>query len=464
MQSHIPEIPPWPVLLALGNQLQPHRAGWRERRTRTTPFVFLGLSGPAPVIRMQGLGAGGGEMAWRAQTTAFGFRDAERTEDRPGLPGPPGPPGRTFQREPASQPSGAASPAPERPGNLSSGKIDAAPDQGEGSPHPAAVGMFVFQQTAGIRRDASLPRTVPGMAGILAGRSGQAAMGAAAPPGRLPRRNAAGGPMPFPAPGSAGRSSGMPGLPDAMGMRPPGRAPQQAHAPRIENRRFSIPAVTGGPPWAHDPHGRPGDAMGRLPDGTPSAPDRRPPPPGGLGMLAGIMSFLPGMVRREEENDEGAGPRAGKPSGGRDLLSADVASGRPAPTPGRTESREAALPMRDGGWTAAGAIFPVPPGGAGTPRSTPSEDRLRGDDDLPQPVPRGPGPSLDLMASAIDQVVARHVDRAMKAHRQTPAPRRPDPETGPKLPRMESDRVARRLAERIRRLAQDERFRRGGLR
>lgn len=470
MKSHIPENPSWPVPLALGNQLQPHRAGWRERRTRTAPFVFLGLSGLAPVIRMQGLRAGGdGEMAWRA--VAVDFRDAGRTWGRAGLPGPPGPPGPASQQEPASRPSGPASPGPARPGQAPSGKIAAAPVRERARPHPAAMGMFVFQQPAGIWGNASLPGPVPGMAGILAGRSGRSAMGAALPPripaGQPPRRDAAGGPMPFPAPDSAGRAAGMPGLPDAMGMRPPGPppAPEQAPAPRIENRRFSIPAGTGGSLGAHDPHGGTGDALRRLPDERPSTPGRRGRPPGGLGMLSGIMSLLPGMVRREEDDDD-ASPRAGKPAGGKDPLPADAASGRPAPPPGPggEESRDAALPMRIGGWTAAGDIFPPPPAGAGFPRPPRPKDRPREGSDLPQPVARGFGPPLDLMASAIDQVVARHVDRAMKAHRQTPAPRRPEPEPGPKPPGMENDRMARRLAERIRRLAQDERFRRGGLR
>jgi hypothetical protein len=65
---------------------------------------------------------------------------------------------------------------------------------------------------------------------------------------------------------------------------------------------------------------------------------------------------------------------------------------------------------------------------------------------------------------AIEQAVARRLDQALKAPRQTPPPARSAGGEGRAAPGIDSDRTARRLAERIRRLAQDDRFRRGRLR
>lgn len=68
------------------------------------------------------------------------------------------------------------------------------------------------------------------------------------------------------------------------------------------------------------------------------------------------------------------------------------------------------------------------------------------------------------MVSGIEQAVARQVDKALKDGRRSPPPERAVPQSPGTGAEMDGDRMARRLADRIRRLAQDDRFRRGRLR
>jgi hypothetical protein len=88
----------------------------------------------------------------------------------------------------------------------------------------------------------------------------------------------------------------------------------------------------------------------------------------------------------------------------------------------------------------------------------------QGREDPPLIRARTRGRDLEMLMPAIEQAVARRVEKALKASRQTAPLPRPSAGEGRAAPGIDSDRTARQLAERIRRLAQDDRFRRGRLR
>lgn len=68
------------------------------------------------------------------------------------------------------------------------------------------------------------------------------------------------------------------------------------------------------------------------------------------------------------------------------------------------------------------------------------------------------------LVSALEEAVVRQVDQAMKKRKEpSPAPR-PAPDQSLPAPDLDSDRTARRIADRIRKLQREERFRRGRIR
>ncbi len=80
------------------------------------------------------------------------------------------------------------------------------------------------------------------------------------------------------------------------------------------------------------------------------------------------------------------------------------------------------------------------------------------------PVARSPKKQMEMMVSVVEQVAARQVDKVLKDRPPPAPPIHPAPERRVSKPDFENDHIARRLAERIRRLGRDDRFRRGLLR
>lgn len=134
------------------------------------------------------------------------------------------------------------------------------------------------------------------------------------------------------------------------------------------------------------------------------------------------------------------------------MIEAAPGLGVPSPWPG-PDPGEPTLPERGGGG------FPAAPvsARAATPGMPRGEDLI-----LPPASPRGR--EMAVIVSAIEQAVARQVDKALQAGRRKPPPEHPAPPGPGPAGEPDVDRMARRLADRLRRLAQEERFRRGRLR
>jgi hypothetical protein len=446
---------PW----VLGHQLQPHRGRWLYRRARPGPWVFLGLRGLLPEGRMQGLRGGDEtEMPWpvRPGPDGPGGPDGRPRRERPGPTGPMGPQGPAGRdgradRTPAGPLAGTGAPvaAPEPP-----------------AIHPP-IGMFIFQQAAGLGPLPHPARSAASLAGIFAGRTGGMTSGTVglAPlhSGGLTHLSSAGDisgrPVSIPVP-SKRNAEISEAAEDGLSTRPhplPEAIPQPAAVTRADGiyRAGQDSARSGGPAGQLSP------GSGAFAHDAERVRPTRPAHTPGLGVLSSIVSLLPGIGRRPRPD---ADRRPALPEGGGFPVRGLGDRGQDALTPLREPDPGAALPVRSAGR--------VPPGGSRTGISG-LADRLGSltdpagslhRDDLPLPVAHPRGKEMGVMVSAIEQAVARHVDKALKDRLRPPPPGRPAPEPPAPAPDIESDRVARRLASRIRRLAQDDRFRRGQLR
>ena len=442
---------PW----VLGHQLHPHRGRWLGRWARPLPWVFLGLRGLLPDIRMQGLrGDDENEMPWPVRLGPGG-PDGRPRRERAGPAGPMGPPGPAGRDARADRTTA---------GPLSgTGAPDGAPEPAGGEPAP--MGMFIFQKPAGPGFRFYLSSPALPLAGILAGRTGGMTSGTAAltpfSSGGLtqlsPAADSSGSPVSVPTP-SRRSADVYPAAKDGLPARPhslPEAIPQPAPVTRADGtyRAGHDSARSGNPAGKLSPRGR---AFAH--DAEQNRPTR-PAHATRLGVLSSIVSLLPGIGWRPRP---GGNRRSALPDGGGFPERGSGGSGQDSLTPLREPDPGAALPMRSAGR--------VPSGGPRTGISGPTDRQgalkdpagLPHQGDMPLPDARPRAREMTVMVSAIEAVVARHVDRAFRERRH-PAPSARPADERP-APDIESDRAARRLAGRMRRLAQDERFRRGQLR
>jgi hypothetical protein len=191
---------------------------------------------------------------------------------------------------------------------------------------------------------------------------------------------------------------------------------------------------------------------------TVQPPGARFPAASVVGILNSAVSLLPGIMHPTAAN---AGRRDGMPAADAGAPGQAVGSG-PVPLPSSmVREREAPLPVRRvAGRISMGERTGLHPETTGQSRPVLGQGR----DAPPLTRSRTRGRDLELLMPAIEQAVARRVDKALKAPRRTSPPPRSSTGEGRTASGIDSDRTARQLAERIRRLAQDDRFRRGRLR
>lgn len=444
----------------LGHRLQPHRGRWRGLRLRACPWVFLGLTGIVPEVRMQGLRVGEADMAWKAPPPGAPAGQAFPREGRPAPRGPEGPPGR---------PGRDASPETAR---TESRPAEDVPGRERKEPKPPAIGMFLFQQASPAGLPSRRPAPAPPLAGILDGRTGVMTTGGISGPavsaigpqrlegaGLVPATVAAGAETPGMGRGlaqMAARGSAQEGVdpaprpPRAGPAAPilPGEPPAQMDAPVAPVFRSPPPGQLHGEPAGPQP----GRGDGAAPPGTAHAPPTLHPAAGsGFGVLSRALALFPGIgFQPRPETDPGGRER---PAGTPPIIEAAPDLEMPSPWRGRHPGDP--LPLRR-----AGGGFPAGPGAA-TTVSVGIPPRPE-DPTLPAASPRGG--EMTVIVSAIEQAVARQVEKALKAGRRAPPPERPAPPGPGPADEPDGDRMARRLADRLRRLAREERFRRGRLR
>jgi len=453
---------PW----ILGHQLQPHlmrRRGRRpDLRIQNGPWVFLGLRGLSPENRMPGFPMGEpAEMEWRTEY-GFGVSAESGRAGRPGDPGPTGP------RGPAGKAGrdGKADRSPAVSAPRGSSLDDSAALSREGR-EPAPIGMFIFQQPAGPGSGMIRPgRTLPPV-GMLDGRTGSMASRPWVPasfpfePGREFRLGPAAGvrdeselsirpsaqkyPQPFESEHppermrsavEGNRTGG--GFAASLDSRPATESVEMPFSSLRNNRdpeRFPVtPSV---------------DFVGSGPESAQRPAHIGDPP---LMVLRSALSLLPGIGGRIEPAEEHG---VAMPEGRAEL-------------PVREVNPNMLLPMGNSGPGPYGFSF----GRSGAERSrTPFRNRTFSQtanaetfaSDYPQPM-HSRGNPMAALVSALEEAVVRQVDQAMKKRKEPSPPPRPAPDQSLPAPDLDSDRTARRIADRIRKLQREERFRRGRIR
>lgn len=461
---------PW----VLGNELQPHLERWRgssmDRRIQAGSWVFLGLRGLSPESRMRSyFGGDETEMAWRERFVPDGSGGRSM--------GPAGPAGRAGRDRPAVPTRAEETAGPKRNAEesqpLNRGRMEHAP-----------IGMFLFQRAAGPGSGLARPRAESPLAGILDGRTGPMASGTSALgrffPGGRTNLSFGGADLGDPVSTSA---SFEPGAGDELV--PP--------APKVQKDGFPVrphPSPNAGPGMPEQtrtegnfPDGRdsvhssgfmamPFSRGGTIPRKERAGPNRAPGPrpeldtgiSQGLGIPGIILSLLPGIIGRTGSN---VNPDL-DPNGDPNLDRGPDMPGGEYGFPIFGQDPNTPLPMRSFGRSAGtlslGGYGFGPSGGANRNRpvsSAAGAESLQSDNP-PLAHPRGNG--MTVLASALEHAVARQVDKALKKRRESSSPPRPEPEKAAPAPDIESDRAARQLADRIRKLHREERFRRGQLR